>query len=70
MNISTSILLRTLVWSTAFLAFLAVGALPLLLEGIHQFWALLGGLFVIFLAQGVASLIPTRKEIRNRTSSV
>jgi len=70
MNISTSILLRTLVWLTAFLAFLAVNALPLLFEGMHPPWALLGGLFVIFLAQGVASLIPTRKEIRNRPSSV
>jgi len=69
MSISTSILLRTFVWLTALLVFLAVGALPLVFEGLHPAWTWLGGLFVIFLAQGFASLIPTRKDIRSRRSS-
>jgi len=69
MSISTSVLLRTLVWFTALLVLLAVGTLPLVFKGLHPFWAFLGGLFVIFLAQGIASLIPTRKQIRSRQLS-
>jgi len=65
MRISTSILLRTLVWLTCFITLLAVGILPLFLD-VHPLLTVFVGLFVIFLAQGFASLIPTRKEIRNK----
>jgi len=68
MNIPTSILLRTLVWLACFSALFAVGLLPLVVD-IHPLWSTLIGLFIIFLAQGFASLIPTRKEIRSRQQS-
>jgi len=69
MNAFLSVLLRTIVWITCVVGVITVGHAGSVYaqeNRAYMFACALAGLFIIFLAQGLTSLIPTRREIRER----